>query len=39
MVLLVALATTNLERTLEARAWIRARGGANKRADANASDG
>lgn len=30
MVLLVALATTNLERTLEARAWVRARRGRDK---------
>jgi ribose transport system permease protein len=34
MVLLVALATTNLEQTLEARSWVRARRGRDKRSDA-----
>jgi hypothetical protein len=39
MVLLVALATTNLEQTLEARAWVRARAGRDKQSDAALSKG
>lgn len=39
LVLLVALATTNLEQTLEARAWVRARRGRAKRSDAAVSKG